>query len=213
MRDLKAALCLYAITDRHWLRHRTLKEAVEQVIRGGATMIQLREKDLDPGAFRREALEIQELCRRHRIPFLINDNVALAKELDADGVHVGQSDMEAEHARREIGDGKLLGVSAETVQEALAAEKAGADYLGVGAVFPTPSKKDAAAVSPETLQEICRAVSIPVVAIGGISRENVATLKGTGIAGIAVISALFAQEDPEQAARELKKCVRDEVLA
>ena len=205
-------LMLYAVTDRSWLGGETLRSQVERALKGGATFIQLREKELDEGDFLEEAKEIQKLCREYHVPFVINDNVEIAAAIGADGVHVGQSDMEAGDVRRRLGPDKIIGVSAQTAEQALRAQEHGADYLGVGAVFPTGSKADATEVSRETLGEICRAVDIPVIAIGGIGRENVMELKGSGICGIAVISAIFAQKDIEAAAAELKKRV-EEMLA
>ena len=198
-------LLLYAVTDRHWLNGRTLVDVVKESLDGGVTMIQLREKSLDEGKFLEEAKELQALCRERHVPFIVNDNVDIAKAMDADGVHVGQDDMAALDARAKLGPDKLIGVSAHTVEEALLAEKHGADYLGVGAVFPTGSKDDADDVSYDTLQAICRAVSIPVVAIGGISLGNVSQLSGSGICGIAVISAIFAQKDIVSATKDLKE--------
>ena len=199
----KKDLLLYAVTDRTWLNGRTLLQAVEESIAGGVTMVQLREKRLEEDAFRSEALELQALCRRHQIPFLINDNVDLAVELNA-GVHVGQHDMEAGLVRAKIGPDQLLGVSAQTVEQALRAQAAGADYLGVGAVFPTGTKDDAGAVSYDTLKAICSAVDIPVVAIGGIGPHNVQQLAGSGVCGVAVVSAIYAQQDIAAAARALR---------
>lgn len=200
----KKDLLLYAVTDRAWLGGRTLAEQVEEALRGGATFVQLREKELAGEALLAEAREIQALCRRYRVPFVIDDDVALARQIDADGVHVGQSDMEAQKARALLGEDKILGVSAQTVEQAVLAEQNGADYLGVGAVFPTGSKADAEDVSLDTLRAICRAVSIPVVAIGGIGAHNVEQLRGSGICGVAVISAIFAARDIRAAAAELK---------
>lgn len=197
-------LLLYAVTDRTWLGNQTLYEQVEEVLKGGATFIQLREKNLAEDAFLAEAKEIQSLCKKYHVPFVINDNVELAKEIDADGVHVGQSDMEAGSVRSLLGPDKIIGVSAQTVEQALLAQEKGADYLGVGAVFPTGSKDDAEDVSKEMLKAICDAVDIPVIAIGGITKENVVELKGSGIVGIAVISAIFAQKDITGATKELK---------
>lgn len=205
-------LMLYAVTDRSWLGDETLRSQVERALKGGATFIQLREKELDEADFLEEAKEIQKLCREYHVPFVINDNVEIAAAIGADGVHVGQSDMEAGDVRRRLGPDKIIGVSAQTAEQALRAQEHGADYLGVGAVFPTGSKADATEVSRETLEEICRAVDIPVIAIGRIGRENVMELKGSGICGIAVISAIFAQKDIEAAAAELKKRV-EEMLA
>lgn len=206
MRFDKNSLLLYLVSDRHWLEGRRLADDLEAAIKGGVTFVQLREKDdmaMDHDDFLKEALEIKELCARYEIPFVIDDDVDLALECGADGVHVGQSDMEAGSVREKIGPDRILGVSAETVEEAILAEKRGADYLGVGAVFPTGSKDDALDVSHETLKEICRAVSIPVIAIGGISRDNVCELSGSGIVGIAVISAILAQKHIEEAAEDL----------
>ena len=205
MRFDKKDLLLYAVTDRSWLGGRTLYQDVEAAIKGGATFIQLREKNLDEAHFLEEAKEIQELCKKYQVPFVINDNVDIALAMDADGVHVGQSDMEAGAVREKLGPDKIIGVSAQTVEQALLAEQKGADYLGVGAVFPTGSKDDAVEVSHETLKAICEAVKIPVIAIGGISTGNVMELSGSGICGIAVISAIFAKPDIEAAAKELKE--------
>lgn len=195
----KKDLLLYAVTDRYWTGKQTLYQQVEDCLKGGATFVQLREKTLDEENFLKEAVEIQELCRRYQVPFVINDNVDIALAMNADGVHVGQSDMEAGDVRSKLGADKIIGVSAQTVEQALLAETRGADYLGVGAVFPTGSKDDADDVSHETLKAICEAVSIPVIAIGGIGAHNVKELSGTGICGIAVISAIFAQPDIESA--------------
>lgn len=200
----KKDLLLYAVTDRSWLKEDTLYHQVEQALEGGATFVQLREKELDREHFLEEAREIKELCGRYKVPFVINDNVEIAAEVDADGVHVGQSDMEAGDVRKKLGQDKIIGVSAQTVEQALLAEEMGADYLGVGAVFHTGSKADADDVSHETLRAICEAVHIPVIAIGGIGKNNILELSGSGICGIAVISALFAQPDVKKAAEELK---------
>ncbi|MCI5511391.1 MAG: thiamine phosphate synthase [Eubacterium sp.] len=200
----KNSLLLYAVTDRSWLNGRTLYEQVEDALKGGATFIQLREKKLDKEDFLKEAIEIQALCRQYHVPFVINDDVDIALQIDADGVHVGQSDMEAGDVRTTLGPDKIIGVSAQTVEQAVLAEQRGADYLGVGAVFPTGSKDDADDISHDTLQAICEAVQIPVIAIGGISKNNVLQLKGRGICGIAVISAIFAQPDIQAATEELK---------
>ncbi|MBM6854758.1 thiamine phosphate synthase [Mediterraneibacter glycyrrhizinilyticus] len=202
-------LVLYAVTDRSWLGDSSLYDQVESAIEGGATFIQLREKNLDEADFLSEAKEIQKLCREYKVPFVINDNVEIAAQIDADGVHVGQSDMEAGDVRKRLGPDKIIGVSAQTVEQALKAQEHGADYLGVGAVFPTGSKADATEVSHQTLKEICEAVDIPVIAIGGITKENVSELKESGICGIAVISAIFAQKDIRKAATELKQRVRE----
>ena len=194
----KEDMVLYAITDRHWLNGESLYQQVEKALQGGVTFLQLREKNLDKELFMKEA-------REYKVPFIINDNVEIAKAIDADGVHVGQSDMEAGDVRKRLGADKIIGVSAKTVEQALLAEKHGADYLGVGAVFSTSTKTDATGVSHETLRDICQAVKIPVVAIGGITKDNVNELSGYGADGIAVISAIFAQEHITEAAKDLKQ--------
>lgn len=201
----KKDLLLYAVTDRHWLDGRKLIDVVRESLDGGVTMLQLREKALAEEKFLEEARELQALCRERHVPFIVNDNVDIAKAMDADGVHVGQDDMEALDVRAKLGPDKIIGVSAHTVEEALLAEKHGADYLGVGAVFPTSSKDDVDVLPYETLKAICEAVSIPVVAIGGISQENVAKLAGSGICGVAVISAIYAAKNIQAAAADLKK--------
>lgn len=203
MKFAKEDLLLYAVTDRSWLKGKTLYEQVEQALQGGATFLQLREKELDEAHFMEEAAEIQKLCSQYQVPFLINDNVDIALAMGADGVHVGQEDMEAGEARRKLGPDKIIGVSAHSVEEALRAEVCGADYLGVGAVFSTTSKSNVRELPYETLKAICEAVHIPVVAIGGIGKENIMQLEGSGICGVAVISAIFAQPDITAAAREL----------
>lgn len=202
-------LLLYAVTDRHWLGEETLYDQVKKALDGGATFVQLREKNLDREVFLAEAKEIQKLCKEYGVPFVVNDEVSIAKDIDADGVHVGQSDMEAMDVRKILGPDKILGVSAQTVEQAIIAEKHGADYLGVGAVFTTGSKDDADDVSHETLKAICEAVSIPVIAIGGITKDNVAELAGSGICGVAVISAIFGQKDIQKATEELKFSVEN----
>ena len=201
----KKGLLLYAVTDRSWLNGETLYSQVEKALQGGATFIQLREKNLDQDHFMEEALELKKLCAAYHVPFVINDNVEIAAKMDADGVHVGQSDMEAGDVRAKLGPDKIIGVSAQTVEQAILAEQRGADYLGVGAVFHTGSKADAEDVSHETLTAICNAVKIPVIAIGGITRDNVTELSGSGICGIAVISAIFAQKDIVSATKDLKE--------
>ncbi len=206
---LKKSLLLYAVTDRHWTGEKTLLEQTEEAIKGGATFIQIREKNLNEQDFEEEALQLKKLCGKYRIPFVVNDNVRLAKKIDADGVHIGQDDMTLPEARKILGGQKIIGVSAQTVQEAVLAETQGADYLGVGAVFQTGSKDDAVEVPLETLKEICKAVKIPVVAIGGITKDNVSGLKDSGICGISVISAIFAQKDITAATEELKKRVEN----
>lgn len=209
----KDDLLLYAVTDRSWLNGRTLTDQVRDALAGGTTFVQLREKDLDEAHFMNEAVELQKLCREYKVPFVINDNVEIAARMNADGVHIGQSDMALRNARMRLGPDKIIGVSAETVEQAVAAEQQGADYLGVGAVFPTGSKADAEEVSLETLKEICQAVSIPVIAIGGIGIDNIAQLAGSGICGVAVISAIFAQPRIKEAAARLKAAAGEMVKA
>ena len=205
MKCSKEMMQLYGVTDRSWLGARTLYEQVEAAIKGGTTIIQLREKKMPEEAFLQEARELKMLCNAYGIPLIINDNISVALAADADGVHIGQGDMELKQAREILGPDKIIGVSAHNVEEAILAEKNGADYLGAGAVFSTASKQDVTNLSMETLKEICASVSIPVVAIGGISEENIDQLKGTGISGTAVISALFAQPDVCQAAIRLRE--------
>ncbi len=200
----RKSLQLYAITDSHWLNGRTLYSVVKESLEGGVTFLQLREKELDEEHFLEEARELQKLCREYQVPFVINDNVDIAAAINADGVHVGQSDMEAGDVRAKLGPDKIIGVTAKTVEQAVLAQERGADYLGVGAVFHTDSKADAKEISFDTLKDICRAVSIPVIAIGGITEENVRELAGSGICGIAVISAIYAQRDIKKAAENLK---------
>ena len=209
----KKDLLLYAVTDRSWLNAESLYSQVEKALEGGATFVQLREKHLNHDAFLQEAKEIKELCAKYQVPFVLDDDVELALEVGADGVHVGQSDMEAGDVRAKLGPDKIIGVSAQTVEQAVLAEKRGADYLGVGAVFHTDSKADVAEVSRETLKAICDAVDIPVIAIGGISKENVSELAGTGICGIAVISAIFAEKDIKKATEKLKSLTGEMVKA
>ena len=196
-------LRLYLITDRSWLGGRSLEDQVEAALEAGATCLQLREKHLEEGALLAQAVRIKEIAHRHGVPLIINDNLRVALESGADGLHVGQGDLQAQKARALLGPEKILGVSARTVEQALAAQAAGADYLGVGAVFPTSTKPEAAEVPWETLGEICRAVEIPVVAIGGITAQRLPQLAGSGIAGAAVISAVFAQPDIPAAVRGL----------
>ncbi len=205
---LRKNLLLYAVTDRHWTGEKNLIQQTEEAIKGGATFVQIREKNLDEQEFEQEAIKLKKLCGKYKIPFVVNDNVQLAKKIDADGVHIGQDDMNPLEARKILGEHKIIGVSAQTVEEAVLAEKQGADYLGVGAVFHTGSKDDAIEVSPETLKSICKAVKIPVVAIGGITKNNVHELKNSGICGISVISAIFAQKDITAATKDLKERVK-----
>ena len=196
-------LRLYAVTDRSWLRGRTLFEQVEQALSGGTTLVQLREKEMDEDAFLREAVDMAKLCHRYGVPLLINDNVDIAMHSGADGVHVGQDDMAADAVRRILGADMILGVTAKTVEQAVRAQEAGADYLGSGAVFGSLTKLNARPMTREMLRSICHAVSIPVVAIGGVDRHNILELAGTDIAGVAVVSGVFAAEDIEKECRYL----------
>lgn len=204
MNCIKKDLLLYAVTDRSWLEGKTLYSQVELALQGGATCLQLREKHLDDKDFMKESIAIQSLCKTYHVPFIINDNVALAMQIGADGVHVGQSDMQASKVREQVGGSMIIGVSAQTVEQAVRAEKNGADYLGVGAVFNTSTKLDASDVSYDTLKAIVEAVSIPVVAIGGINSNNIGQLSGSGVDGVAVVSAIFAAKDIKKATEHLK---------
>lgn len=195
---------LYAVTDRSWLNGQTLYEQVEQALKGGVTLVQLREKGLGAEQFLQEARQIQQLCRRFGVPLIINDSIEVALAVDADGVHLGQDDANAAQARQLLGKDKIIGVSAHNVQEALQAVQDGADYLGSGAVFGSGTKTNVSTLPMQTLREICSAVPIPVVAIGGITEQNLQQLSGSGIAGAAVVSAIFAQENIEEAAIRLR---------
>ena len=205
MKNLRSSLRLYAVTDRSWLNNRTLKDCVKEAILGGASMIQLREKNLPIDDFIKEAKEIKEICNQYNVLFIINDSLEVFKAVDADGIHVGQNDLSADYVRKEIGNNKILGVSAETKDEAILADKMGADYLGVGTIFNTSTKLDAITVKMETLKEITNNVNIPVVAIGGINLNNIKELKDTNISGVAVVSAIFAKDDIISSAKELLK--------
>ena len=198
MKFAESMLRLYAVTDRSWVGTQTLYEQVEAALRGGVTCVQLREKELNDTDFLAEAKELKILCARYGVPLIINDNVELALKVDADGVHVGQEDMDARDVRNLIGADKILGVTAKTVEQAQKAQLAGADYLGSGAVFGSTTKPNARPMTKELLHSICQSVTIPVVAIGGIHRGNIASLAGTGIRGAAVVSGIFAAADIEE---------------
>ena len=198
MKFAESMLRLYAVTDRSWLGTQALAQQVEQALRGGVTCVQLREKELNPEDFLAEAKQIKTLCARFGVPLIINDNVELALKVDADGVHVGQEDMDARDVRGLIGPDKILGVTAKTIEQAQKAQLAGADYLGSGAVFGSTTKPNARPMTKELLHSICQSVTIPVVAIGGIHRGNIASLAGTGIRGAAVVSGIFAAADIEE---------------
>ncbi len=209
----KKTMLLYAVTDRAWTGKQSLYEQVEAALKGGVTCVQLREKELDDEAFLKEAIEIKELCHRYHVPFFINDNVDIAIKCGADGIHVGQEDMAAGAVRSLVGDGMMIGVSVHTVEEAIEAVKNGADCLGVGAMFSTSTKTDADVLPMETLSDICRAVDIPVVAIGGLNKNNISELSGTGVDGVALVSAVFAAEDIESECRELYRISEETVKA
>ncbi len=199
----KSRLRLYGITDRAWLCGRALKDDVEKAIMGGVTMVQLREKNMDFDDFVKSAWEIKEICGKYNVPLIINDSIEVAKRVDADGVHIGQDDMPANEARKILGMSKIIGVTAKTILQAKKAEKDGADYLGSGAIFGTATKGNAIKMDLKTLKSITSSVNLPVVAIGGITGSNILKLKGTGIAGAAVVSGIFAAEDIKAAARDL----------
>ena len=202
----RSALKLYAITDRQWLQGAKLSDHVRLALEGGATMIQMRDKDVlthAGSAEKTEALEIKRICHEYNAPLIINDNVQFALEIDADGVHLGQDDMDPAEARKLLGPDKIIGVTAKTVEQAKTAESKGADYLGSGAVFGSTTKLDAKPMTKALLKEITASVDIPVVAIGGINADNAGLLVGTGIAGIAVVGGIFASDDIKQAAKKL----------
>lgn len=199
---------LYAITDRTWLNGRRLYDQVKETLEGGATIIQIREKDLDDESFIKEALEIKSLCSQYNVPLIINDNIDVALKVNADGVHIGQDDMNAKNVRALLGPDKIIGVSAHNVEEALAAVNAGADYLGSGAAFSTDSKSNVNIIDRTELKNICKAVDIPVTAIGGINEKNILELSGLGISGVAVISAIFAADDIKEQTIKLKQLAR-----
>lgn len=205
-------LTLYAVTDRAWVGHQTLYEQIEDALRGGVTLVQLREKSLDDEEFTAEAIQVTALCHRYGVPLIINDRVEVALRSGADGVHVGIEDTPVAELRRRVPADFIIGATAKTVEQAQAAEQAGADYLGVGAVFPSPTKKNAIRITTAQLGEICSSVSIPAVAIGGISHENIIQLRGGGIAGAAVVSSIFGADDVRAAAQALKSILTEDVL-
>ena len=203
------AMTLYAVTDRTWVKDTTLMDQVKEALEGGITFLQLREKHLSKEEFIKEAREMKELSKEYKVPFVINDNIEVALAVDADGVHIGQDDMSVEEARKLLGEDKIIGVSAHNVEEAIKAQKGGADYLGVGAVCATSTKKDANVVSKEEIKKICHTVEIPVVAIGGIKKENIKTLEVTDVDGVAVVSAIFAAKDIKKDTKQLRSLVEE----
>lgn len=207
--ELRASMLLYAVTDRMWLKEgQTLASVTENVLQNGATFLQIREKELDHDAFLAEAIALKAAAERHKIPFVVNDDIEIALACGADGVHVGQSDIVGKDVRAMIGPDKILGISANTVETAVAAQNAGADYIGVGAVFNTSTKLDATTLTVPELRAICDAVAIPVVAIGGIGAQNISQLSGSGVDGVAVVSAIYGQPDPGAATAELLELSR-----
>ena len=196
-------MLLYAVTDRAWVGTKSLYEQVKEALENGVTCVQLREKELDESDFLKEAKQISTLCKEYKVPFIVNDNVNIAIACKADGIHIGQEDMELKSVRKLVGEDVIIGVSAHTVEEAIKAREGGADYIGIGAVFATSTKTDVDILSFETLRSICEAVDIPTVAIGGIKKDNICKLKGSGIDGVAVVSAIFAAKDIATATKEL----------
>lgn len=203
MRLDKKHMLLYAVTDRAWVGTKSLYEQVKEALENGVTCVQLREKELNESDFLKEAKQISTLCKEYKVPFIVNDNVNIAIACKADGIHIGQEDMELTNVRKLVGEDMIIGVSAHTVEEALKAQKDGADYIGIGAVFATSTKTDVDVLSFDTLKSICEAVDIPTVAIGGIKKDNICKLKGSGIDGVAVVSAIFAAKDIATATKEL----------
>lgn len=208
MKFNKNMLLLYAVTDSAWVGKLSLCEQIEAAIKGGATMIQLREKNLSYDVFLSEAISTKEICKKYNVPLIINDNVKIAIKSDADGVHVGIEDTPVSVIRRIVPPDFIIGATAKTVEQALTAESSGADYIGVGAVFPSPTKKNAIRITTDKLREICTSVNIPAVAIGGISKENVHELVGGGIDGVAVVSAIFSADDIQKSTKQLKAEVK-----
>ena len=212
----RESLLLYAVTDCAWVGRQTLYEQIEDALQGGVTILQLREKNMDEQSFVKEAIEIKELCRKYGVPLIIDDNVEVALKSGADGVHVGIEDTPVAEIRKKAGSDFIIGATAKTIEQAQRAEADGADYLGVGAVFPSPTKKNAIRINTAQLKEICASVSIPAVAIGGISLENISAIAGCGMSGIAVVSAIFAADDIKSAAAKLKQkataAVQDNIL-
>jgi len=209
----KKTMLLYAVTDRAWVGKQSLYEQVEAALKGGVTCVQLREKELDEEDFLKEAVELSALCKQYGVPFFINDNVDIAIKCHANGIHVGQEDMEAAQVRQRVGNDMMIGVSVHSVEEAVEAVRNGADCLGVGAMFSTSTKTDVDVLPKEVLRDICAAVDIPVVAIGGLNKSNISQLAGTGVDGVALVSAIFAADDIESECRQLRKLSEEMVKA
>ena len=203
MRLDKKHMLLYAVTDRAWVGTKSLYEQVKEALENGVTCVQLREKELNESDFLKEVKQISTLCKEYKVPFIVNDNVNIAIACKADGIHIGQEDMELTNVRKLVGEDMIIGVSAHTVEEAIKAQEGGADYIGIGAVFATSTKTDVDVLSFDTLKSICEAVDIPTVAIGGIQKDNICKLKKSGIDGVAVVSAIFAAKDIATATKEL----------
>ena len=201
-------LLLYAVTDRAWVGKQTLLEQIEDALKGGATFIQLREKKLDEDSFVEDAIQVRDLCHKYNVPLIINDNVEVALKSGADGVHVGIEDTPVAEIRKRVPADFIIGATCKTVEQAKIAEASGADYMGVGAVFPSPTKTNAVRITNAQLHEIVSAVSIPAVAIGGISYDNVCEIKDSSVSGVAVVSAIFGAEDIEIATTLLKERVK-----
>ncbi len=210
--DLRQAMKLYAVTDRSWLKGRALEDCVAAALQGGATFIQLREKDAPRFEVELLAKNLKQLCQKNGVPFVINDDIELALTVDADGVHLGQDDMSCAEARAILGSDKIIGISVQTEEQALLAQEEGADYLGVGALMPTDTKSDAVDVSKAELEAICAAVDLPIVGIGGMNKQTIGQFSGLGLDGVAVVSAIFAADDCESAARELCQVIEEELL-
>lgn len=202
--EIRNSMLLYAVTDQRWLKENTLLDVVKEVLENGATFLQIREKDISEEDFEAEARKLKDICKEYKVPYVVNDSVEIAVKIDADGVHVGQTDIKGRDIRSILGPDKIFGISASTVEEAINAQNAGADYIGVGSVFDTGTKKNARKMSVDSLKEIVDAVDIPVVAIGGINSSNILELKGSNIDGVAVVSAIFAAENPGEATKDLK---------
>ncbi|HAV89776.1 thiamine phosphate synthase [uncultured Eubacterium sp.] len=205
----KEDMLLYGITDRSWLNGRTLSEVVKESLEGGVTILQIREKDIDEKNFLEEAKEIKKICEKFNVPLIINDNVEIAKMVDADGVHLGQDDMDIEEARKILGSEKIIGITAKTIEQAKEAQMKGADYLGSGAIYTSGTKQNAKRLTVENLKAICASVEIPVVAIGGLTYDNIDVLKDSGISGIAVVSAIYASTDIKTDTIKLKEKTRN----